>query len=155
MVVHINYLTSSKNIIFNTKLSLTSDNWTHWYKKIGITPSTIYKLTTGFRHRPLFRVTDYAFKCFERYNLNVGASRLLERHCQPVLDPPVVGFRKCQILGYYLGLMLLNSVGSCSVIYILHSKFLFSTIPPCTQPFFPFLLPLCYRLLVIYLVTFL
>jgi hypothetical protein len=28
----------------------------------------IYKLTTGFRHRPLFRVTDYAFKCSERYN---------------------------------------------------------------------------------------
>jgi hypothetical protein len=155
MVVHINYLTSSKNIIFNTKLSLTSDNWTHWYKKIGITPSTIYKLTIGFRHRPLFCVIDYAFKCFQRYNLNVGASRLLERHFQPILDPPVVGFRKCQILGYYLGLMLLNSIGSCSVIYILHLKFIFSRIPPCTQPFFPFLIPLCYRLLVIYLVTFL
>jgi hypothetical protein len=105
MVIPINYLTVSENIISNTKLALTSDNWTYWYETVGITSSAIYKLTTGFRHRPLFRVTDYAFKCSERYNLNVGASRLLERPCQPVLDPPVVGFTKCPILGNCFGLL--------------------------------------------------
>jgi hypothetical protein len=114
MVIPINYLTVSENIIFNTKLALTSDNWTHWYETVGITSSAIYKVTTGFRHRPLFRVTDYALKCSERYNLNVGASRLLERPCQPVLDPPVAGFTKCPILGNCFGLPLSNSAGSCS-----------------------------------------
>jgi hypothetical protein len=100
MVIPINYLTVSKNINFNTKLALSSDNWTQKYETIGITPSAIYKLTTGFRHRPLFRVIDYAFKCSEIYNLNVGASRLLQRPCQLVLDPPIVGFTKCPTLGY-------------------------------------------------------
>jgi hypothetical protein len=47
MVIPINYLTISKNIIFNIKLSL-SDNWTQRYKTVGIPPSAIYKLTTGF-----------------------------------------------------------------------------------------------------------
>jgi hypothetical protein len=155
MVIHINYLTISKNIIFNTKLTLTGDNCTHWYETVGITPSAIYKLTTGFRHHPLFHVTNYAFKCFKRYNLNIGASRILERPCHLVLDSPIVGFTKFPILGYCFRLALSNFVGSCSVIYILHSKFSLSTIPLCTWPFFPFLLPMCYRLLVIYLVSFL
>jgi len=48
MVIPINYLKVSKNIISNTKLALTSDNWTHWYETVGITPSVIYKLTTRF-----------------------------------------------------------------------------------------------------------
>jgi hypothetical protein len=103
--------------------ALTSDNCTHWYETVGIRPSTIYKLTTGFRHRPLFHVTDYAFKCFERYNLTVGASRLLGRPCQPILDPRVDGFTKSPILSHCFGLAHSNFTASCSMIYILHSKF--------------------------------
>ena len=51
-------------------------------------------------------------------------------------------------------LVQLNYASSCSVIYILHSKFSWSTIPPCTQPFFPFLDLMYYHFLVIYLVAF-
>jgi hypothetical protein len=64
MAIPINYLTVSRNIILNTKLALTSDNWTHWYETVGITPSAIYKLTTGFRHRPLFLCHRLCFEMF-------------------------------------------------------------------------------------------
>jgi hypothetical protein len=55
--------------------------------------------------------------------LTVGASRLLGRPCHPILDPRVDGFTKSPILSHCFGLALSNSVASCSMIYILHSKF--------------------------------
>jgi hypothetical protein len=76
----------------------------HRYETGGIAPCAIYKLTVGFGHRLLFRVTNYAFKCSERYKLNVGDLRLLQTRSQPVLDPPVGGFTKCATLGYCFGL---------------------------------------------------
>ena len=66
------------------------------------------------------------------------------------------GFTKSPILSQCFGLAHVNSVASCFVIYILHSKFSWFTIPPWNRwSFFPFLLPLYYRFVVIYLVAFL
>jgi len=128
-------------------VTLNSDNCTHWYKTVRIQP---------FRQRPLFHVRNYAFKCFEQYNLTVGTSHLLGRPCDTILDPPVHGFTKYPILSHYFSLVHLNSIVSCSVIYILHSKFSWFTIRPQTPwSFFPFLLPLYYLFVVIYLVSFL
>jgi hypothetical protein len=47
--------------------------------------STIYKLTAGLPHHPLFRGTHFALKSYETYNLTLGKSRLLGNHFHPSL----------------------------------------------------------------------
>ena len=89
--------TGSTSFLIYINYGITSDNWTHRYEKIGTRTSAIYKLIVGIWHRPLFCVIDYAFKCYERYNLTVGASRLLGRPCHHILDPRVGGFTKYPI----------------------------------------------------------
>jgi hypothetical protein len=41
----------------------------------------------GLLHRPLFRVTQYALKSFDQYNLTIGPSCLLGNPFQPILEP--------------------------------------------------------------------
>ena len=64
--------------------------------------STIYKLIVGLPHHPLFRVTHFSLKSYDTYNLTVGASRLLENPCHPILK--LVLF--LSILGHFLGSLL-------------------------------------------------
>jgi hypothetical protein len=60
--------------------------------------SAIYKLTVGLPHHPLFRVTHFALKSSETYNLTVGASRLLGNPCHPSLKL----VRPLSILAHFL-----------------------------------------------------
>jgi hypothetical protein len=60
--------------------------------------SAIYKLTVELRHHALFRVTHFAVKSSETYNLTVGPSRLLSITCDPILKLD----RPLSILGHFL-----------------------------------------------------